>query len=62
MLHPKNLKEKFNDQRKDPNTMAMCAQNRPRNGLDLKIFGMDLIVILNHFQNNFKQRHYIIVH
>jgi hypothetical protein len=28
--------------------MAMCAQNRPWNGLDLKIFGMDWIVKINH--------------
>jgi len=36
-------RKKFNDQRKDPNAMAMCAQNRPWNGLDLKILGMGWI-------------------
>jgi hypothetical protein len=50
MSHLQFLKEKkFNTQRKGPNPMAMCVQNRPWNGLDLKIFGMDWIVILNHF-------------
>jgi hypothetical protein len=33
--------------KKDPKTKVTCAQNKLWNGLDLKIFEIDWIVILN---------------